>query len=181
MLDEPTNHLDIDSRAALVEAINDFPGAVILVSHDRHLLEACADRLWLVADGTVVPFDGDMDDYRRRVLSDRGSSMKTGATDGKSEGRTSRADMRRAAAERRAELTPLRQRIKSAESDMARLSGSLADIDKRLADPQLFARDPQQAARLAKARADASAALTKAEEEWLDASTAYENSMGVQD
>ena len=67
ILDEPTNHLDIDSRAALIEAINDYPGAVILVSHDRHLLDACADRLWLVADGKVTPFDGDLDDYRRGV------------------------------------------------------------------------------------------------------------------
>ncbi len=72
MLDEPTNHLDIDSRAALIEAINEFPGAVILVSHDRYLIEACADRLWLVADGTGRrPFDGDLDDYRRLVLAAR--------------------------------------------------------------------------------------------------------------
>ncbi len=70
MLDEPTNHLDIDSRAALIEGINDYPGAVILVSHDRYLIEACADRLWLVANGEVTPFDGDLDDYRRRVLSE---------------------------------------------------------------------------------------------------------------
>ena len=68
MLDEPTNHLDIDSRSALIAAINDFPGAVILVSHDRYLIEACADRLLLVADGRVAPFDGDLDDYRRLVL-----------------------------------------------------------------------------------------------------------------
>src|SRR3954470_4968724 len=70
ILDEPTNHLDIDSRTALIEAINDYPGAVILVSHDRHLLDASADRLWLVADGKVTTFDGDLNDYRRRVLSD---------------------------------------------------------------------------------------------------------------
>ena len=69
ILDEPTNHLDIDSRAALIEAINDYPGAVILVSHDRYLLEACVDRLWLVAGGKVKPFDGDLDDYRRHVLA----------------------------------------------------------------------------------------------------------------
>src|SRR5256885_7285538 len=68
ILDEPTNHLDIDSRAVLIEAINDYPGAAILVSHDRHLIEACADRLWLVGDGTVAPYDGDLDDYRRLVL-----------------------------------------------------------------------------------------------------------------
>ncbi len=72
ILDEPTNHLDIDSRAALAEAINDFPGAVIMVSHDRYLIEACADRLWVVADRTVTPYDGDLDDYRRSVLSARG-------------------------------------------------------------------------------------------------------------
>ena len=76
ILDEPTNHLDIDSRAALIEAINDFPGAVILVTHDRYLLEACADRLWLVQGGTVKPFDGDLDDYRRRVLSDSGADSR---------------------------------------------------------------------------------------------------------
>ena len=72
ILDEPTNHLDIDSRAALAEAINDFPGAVIMVSHDRYLIEACADQLWVVADHAVTNFDGDLDDYRREVLSARG-------------------------------------------------------------------------------------------------------------
>jgi ATP-binding cassette subfamily F protein 3 len=60
ILDEPTNHLDIDSREALMLALNDFPGAVILISHDRHLIEATADRLWLVRDGTVAPYDGDL-------------------------------------------------------------------------------------------------------------------------
>src|ERR1700733_14766750 len=68
ILDEPTNHLDIDSRAELVEAINEYEGACILVSHDRRLLEACVDRLWLVAEGTVRNFDGDVADYSRFVL-----------------------------------------------------------------------------------------------------------------
>src|SRR6201995_3431338 len=72
ILDEPTNHLDIDSRAALAEAINAFPGAVIMVSHDRYLIESCADRLWVVADHAVTNYDGDIDDYRRLVLSSRG-------------------------------------------------------------------------------------------------------------
>src|SRR5438270_819635 len=79
ILDEPTNHLDIDSRAALAEAINEFPGPVIMVSHDRYLIEACADQLWVVADRTVTPYDGDLDDYRRMVLSARG--MRTSARD----------------------------------------------------------------------------------------------------
>jgi ATP-binding cassette subfamily F protein 3 len=68
ILDEPTNHLDIDSRRALLDALNEYRGAVILITHDRSLMELVADRLWLAADGTVAPFDGDMDDYARLVL-----------------------------------------------------------------------------------------------------------------
>ena len=74
VLDEPTNHLDIDSRSALIAAINSYPGAVILVSHDRYLIEACADRLVLVANGQAVPFDGDLDDYQKLVLTQRGAN-----------------------------------------------------------------------------------------------------------
>src|SRR3954470_2747451 len=95
ILDEPTNHLDIDSRAALIEAINDYPGAAILVSHDRHLIEACADRLWLVGDGTVAPYEGDLDDYRRLVLG-RDAKVRDSAEDAT---KVSRTDQRRAAAE----------------------------------------------------------------------------------
>ena len=80
ILDEPTNHLDIDSRAALAEAINEFPGAVIMVSHDRYLIEACADQLWVVADQTVTTYDGDLDEYRRMVLSARGVRDQLRAT-----------------------------------------------------------------------------------------------------
>src|SRR5262249_28095813 len=119
ILDEPTNHLDIDSRAALVEAINDYPGAVILVSHDRHLIEACADLLWLVSDGTVAPYDGDLDDYRRVVLG------REARTNGERDARVSRTDLRRAAAEKREELKPLKRRINVAEQAVARLSAEL--------------------------------------------------------
>jgi len=170
ILDEPTNHLDIDSRAALIEAINDYPGAVILVSHDRYLLEACADRLWLVAGGKVKPFDGDLDDYRREVLAERGA----GASEPKAASAPSRADVRRAAAEKRAETAPLRQRVKQAEEQIARLTKKLADIDGKLADGALFTRDPAKAAELAKARAQTADALHAAEEEWLAASSALE-------
>ncbi len=171
ILDEPTNHLDIDSRAALIEAINDFPGAVILVSHDRYLLEATADRLWLVADGKVTPFDGDLDDYRRAVLSER--SGGAGETKAQNAG-PSRSDVRRAAAEKRAETAPLRKRVKDAEAAMARLSKDLAAIDGKLADGSLFAREPAKAAELAKTRADIARGLAAAEEEWLEASSALE-------
>jgi len=170
ILDEPTNHLDIDSRAALIEAINDYPGAVILVSHDRYLLEACADRLWLVADGRVTPFDGDLDDYVRLVLSERGGRSASE----KSAPQADRAQARRAAAEKRAETAPLRKRVQKAEGEIARLTAELEKLDASLADGTLFARDTAKAATLAKTRADTANALAAAEEEWLAASEALE-------
>ena len=170
ILDEPTNHLDIDSRAALVEGINNYTGAVVLVSHDRHLLERCVDRLWLVADGRVTPYDGDLDEYQQIVLSDRGGTTKTE----RDASRAARADVRRAAAEKRAELAPLRQRINATEKLMGKLNQDIAKIDAQLADPQIFTRDAAKAASLSKARADAARQLEKAEEDWLEASSEYE-------
>jgi len=171
VLDEPTNHLDIDSRAALIEAINEFSGAVILVSHDRYLLDACADRLWLVADNTVTPFDGDLDDYRRRVLSESGADPQPAA---KPAPRPDPGAARRAAAEKRAETAPLRKRVTKAETELAHLTRQLHKLDATLADGDLFARDPVRAAELAKTRARVVDAIAKAEEEWLAASEALQ-------
>jgi ATP-binding cassette subfamily F protein 3 len=173
ILDEPTNHLDIDSRAALIAAINEYSGAVILVSHDRHLLDACADRLWLVADGKVKTFDGDLGDYRRRVLSDRGDSgdRKRGERGTK----TARDSERRAgAAAPRPAGKPLRQRVQRAEAEVTRLTSEIEKLDAALSDGQLFARDPGKAAAMAKARAEHASALAKAEEDWLAAGAALE-------
>jgi ATP-binding cassette subfamily F protein 3 len=191
VLDEPTNHLDIDSRAALIEAINAYRGAVILVSHDRFLLEACAERLWLVADGGVKPFDGDLDDYRRQVLSGGsvgggspgaggGTNSDRGGADavsGAGEARASRAELRRAAAEKRGELAPLKRRIDELDRTIARLAKLIAEIDAALADPALYTRDPARVAALGKERADATAALAAAEEQWLTLSGEYESAM----
>jgi ATP-binding cassette, subfamily F, member 3 len=165
ILDEPTNHLDIDSRAALAEAINEFPGAVIMVSHDRYLIEACADQLWVVADGMVASYDGDLDDYRRAVLSTRGAKVLTRE---RAPNRNERNDASTRPKEKR---IPLKQRISEAEAEMARISGIIEKIDAALALPDLFTRDPKQAAQLSKARASASDALTRAEEAWLTASS----------
>jgi ATP-binding cassette subfamily F protein 3 len=167
ILDEPTNHLDIDSRAALAEAINDFPGAVIMVSHDRYLIEACADQLWVVADHAVKTFDGDLDDYRRTVLSVRGAR-----TEPQDRGSDKPVRDRSDRAERR---VPLKRKIAEAESEMARIQGIIEKIDAALALPDLFTRDPKQAAQLGKARAGAEIALQRAEEEWLTASTQFDD------
>jgi ATP-binding cassette, subfamily F, member 3 len=174
ILDEPTNHLDIDSRAALAEAINEFPGAVIMVSHDRYLIEACADRLWVVADHTVTTYDGDLDDYRRMVLSARG--MRTSSRDrGSNERGNGRDKPARNGNEKR---VPLKQKISEAEAEIARINGIIAKIDTALALPDLFTRDPKQAAQLSKARAGAASALQRAEEEWLAASSQYDEAAG---
>jgi len=167
ILDEPTNHLDIDSRAALAEAINDFPGAVIMVSHDRFLIEACADRLWVVADQAVRNFDGDLDDYRRLVLSSR--LVRVNAREGRE--RASRERPERGRSERQ---KPLMQRISEAEAEIARINGIIAKIDAALALPDIFNRDPGQAAQLTKARAAATEALRRVEDEWLAASTQHD-------
>jgi ATP-binding cassette subfamily F protein 3 len=172
ILDEPTNHLDIDSRAALAEAINDFPGAVIMVSHDRYLIEACADQLWVVADQAVTDFDGDLDDYRRMVLSARG--MRASSRDANNNER-GRDKPQRGKAEKR--VSP-KQRISDAEAEIARINGIIAKIDTALALPDLFKRDPKQAAQLVKARAGAESALQRAEEDWLAASSEFDEAAG---
>ncbi|CAO4152713.1 MULTISPECIES: ABC-F family ATP-binding cassette domain-containing protein [Methylorubrum] len=165
ILDEPTNHLDIESRQALVEAINDYEGAVILVSHDRFLIEACADRLWIVGNGSVTTFDGDMDDYRRLVLA--GPERVDSANEGTG---GQKAEARRSAVERRAALAPLKKRLETIEARMAKLSGAIEKIDAALADGTAFLKDAAKAGDLARMRAEAAEALAKAEEEWLEVS-----------
>jgi ATP-binding cassette subfamily F protein 3 len=172
ILDEPTNHLDIDSRAALAEAINDFPGAVIMVSHDRYLIEACADRLWVVADHAVTSFDGDLDDYQRLVLSAR--SKPEPSRDG-NERAAGRDRGERAKGEKQ---KPLKQKISDAEAEIERITAIIEKIDAALALPDIFARDPKQAAQLGQARANAASALQRAEEEWLQASAQYDEAAG---
>jgi ATP-binding cassette subfamily F protein 3 len=165
ILDEPTNHLDIDSRTALMEAINDYSGAVILVSHDRFLIEACADRLWLVSGGTVKPFEGDMDDYRQLVLS--GGLDSSTQRDDRPQAAASRTDERRAAAERRVALAPLRKKLEATEGRMTKLADAIAKVDAALADGTAFQKDPAKASELARKRAEAAQALAAIEEEWL--------------
>ena len=169
ILDEPTNHLDIDSRAALAEAINEFPGAVIMVSHDRYLIEACADRLWIVADRTVTNYDGDLDEYRRLVLSTRNGEPAPRERNAASE------KPQRPKSDNRGSL---KKRIAEAEAEIARVSEIIAKIDTALALPDIFTRDPKQAAQLSKARANAAEALARAEEQWLEASTQFDEAAG---
>ena len=169
ILDEPTNHLDIDSRESLIHALNDFPGAVILVSHDRHLLEATADRLWLVKDGAVNPYDGDLDDYKTLVTGVSADRREKREAD-----KASKADRRREAAARRAALEPLAKEIRATEGLMDRLRKRIDAIEDELANPALYEKDPIKATRFAKERSELAAQLNAHEERWLTMSTEYE-------
>jgi len=169
ILDEPTNHLDIDSRESLIEALNEFPGAVILISHDRHLIEATADRLWLVKEGTVKPYDGDLADYRQEVVGDAGDRRARRDAD-----KASKADRRREAAQRRAALEPLAKQIKATEALMDRIRKRLDTIEDELANPALYGKDPTAATQLARERSELGGALSGHEERWLQLSEDYE-------
>jgi ATP-binding cassette subfamily F protein 3 len=175
ILDEPTNHLDVDSREALIHAIAEYEGAVILISHDRHLVEATADRLWLVADGTVRAYDGDMESYRAELLQARAPrAERRSGSEASGENRASRADQRRAAADRRAELAPLKKAMQAAERTVERLTGELAKLDALLASPDLYA-DAAKASRISQERGQTAKRLMEAEEAWLAATSAYED------
>ena len=175
ILDEPTNHLDIDARNELLTALNDFDGAVILVSHDRRLIEATADRLLLVADGHVTPFEGDLDDYRRFLLTGDNAPTRRVENNSAPEAKVSKEDARRNAAEKRQNLKPLKDKVTAAEHQIATLNAELAKLDKTLSDPLLFTKDPAKATSVSKKRADAARKLEAAEKTWLAASEAYEN------
>jgi ATP-binding cassette, subfamily F, member 3 len=167
ILDEPTNHLDIDSRAALIEAINDYEGAVVLVSHDRYLLEACADRLWLVAEGTVRAYDGDMDDYAKLVLS------KTRSDEPKRPANEPAAAP--PATPKRRDAGQMRRALAAAEEKVEKLTTLLGRVDAALASPEAFTRNPPEAARLAAQRDELAQALAAAEEQWLALAAEAEN------
>ncbi len=174
ILDEPTNHLDIDSRRALIEALNDYNGAVILISHDRHLIEATVDRLWLVNNGTVTTFEGDMDEYRDIVVA---SGKKKDDKPQASDDAASKAEQRKQNAEKRASLAPLKKKINEIESLTGKLEKTIQALDAELADPVLYEKAPAKAAEKAKQRGEAAAKLAAAEEQWLELSSEYEEAM----
>lgn len=177
ILDEPTNHLDIDSRRALIEALNDYNGAVILISHDRHLIEATVDRLWLVNNGTVAPFEGDLEEYRSIIVAS--SKKKDDRPQAGAEEQASKSDQRKANAEKRASLAPLKKKITEAEAMTAKLEKLIQALDKELADPALYEKSPAKAAEKAKQRSDAAAKLGECEELWLELSAQYEEAMSA--
>jgi ATP-binding cassette subfamily F protein 3 len=187
LLDEPSNHLDIDSRQALVQAINEFAGAVVLISHDPHLIELTVDRFWLVKDGLCRQFDGDLADYRDLVLAedrsgaDRGSRYRARDPEDRKSGRRDPEDRksgRRDPEERkpaRRNATPaaqppdLKRQLEQSALAVDKLSQALALIEKKLADPALYNETAHTIAEWQRKHADVAKRLSDAEDTWLRA------------
>jgi ATP-binding cassette subfamily F protein 3 len=161
VLDEPTNHLDVDSREALIHAINDYEGAVILISHDRHIIETSADRLWLVANGTVKPFDGDMDDYTDFILGRAPQKREAPAP--------SPAPVKAPAPVARANPATVKKQIQEITFKMSKLQEKIDVLDRALQDNQLYIADPKKAASFATLRAKLACELEEQETQWLEA------------
>ncbi len=165
LLDEPTNYLDLEMRHALTLALQDFEGALVLVSHDRHLLRCVSDQLWLVADGKASPYPGDLEDYRRWLLEQRHRDSEPKPQSG-----LSRREQRRLEAQKRRRLQPLKQALARAEAEFDRLSALRAELERELADPSLYQTgDKERLHRLLRRQGELDRRLAEAESAWLEA------------
>jgi ATP-binding cassette subfamily F protein 3 len=171
ILDEPTNHLDVDAREALIQALNGYEGAVLIVSHDRHMIEMTTDRLVLVDQGSAREFDGTLDDYVAMILAG------DAAASDKAESKANRKDARRAAAEAREQSKSLRARVREAEAEVARLAAQRSAIDLAMFDPKAAEASLARLTMgdLMKRRAEIEAKIEAAEAAWLEASGSLED------
>ena len=177
ILDEPANHLDIHAREALVEALNDYQGAVLLITHDAHLAAAAADRLWLVNKGAATPYDGDLSDYRALILAANKSQPKN---DNKKPAANQRQQSRKISAEVRQNLQPLKRAVEAAETRVEKLNGALTRLDQALAEPGLFDKNLARATKLSKERGALLSAIEKTEANWMAALETYENAKNAE-
>ncbi len=171
LLDEPTNHLDVDAREALVHALSEYDGAIILVTHDAHLIDLVCDRLWLVADGTCRSFDGDLEAYGRLLMEQRREARRQSraATAESKAGTkpTDKREARRARAREREATANLRKSIKDAEARMEKLAGRVARLEEKLADPEVYGGPTAKLMELQVAHKEAKDELAETETQWL--------------
>jgi ATP-binding cassette subfamily F protein 3 len=174
LLDEPTNHLDMEMRLALTMALQDFEGALVIVSHDRHLLRTVADDLWLVSDGKAEEFDGDLDAYRQWVIN-RDKAEREAATPTSLASNNNKKQDRQAAAAKRQQLQPLRNAVKKAETLMDKLNTSLSALEEKLADNELYTdANKDKLKDLLQQQVGLKSDLQQAETDWFEASEALE-------
>jgi len=173
LLDEPTNHLDLDMRHALGMALQDYTGALVVVSHDRHLIRSIADSLWLVADQRATPFDGDLDDYAQWL--ERSSTPQTDEPVASVDSAEARKAQKRAEAERRNRLSPLRAEVRKLEEQISALESERLEVEQRLTEASLYAAaSKDELKRTLERQKDIAKAVTAAETRWLTASEELE-------
>lgn len=189
LLDEPTNHLDLDMREALSLALSTYKGALILVSHDRHLLEAIADKLWLIDDGNVSEFNGDLNDYQE-FLNKKNREYKEKLNEKiqkqpnqnlvseKAKAQTYKTkEQKKLEAQKRQSLRPLKLEIEKLEKQMEKIKKSLADIDTTLSDLELYSKEPEKVEILSIERAKLSDELDECEVAWIEKQDELEQAM----
>ena len=177
LLDEPTNHLDVDAREALVHALNEYDGAIILVTHDAHLIDLVCDRLWLVADGACKPFDGDLEAYAKLLIEQRREARREARAEQAAAGggdRTDKKEARRERARRREETADLRKSVQAAEKRMESLAQRIKELETRLADPNVYGGPTAKLMELQVAHKQAKDKLAATEAEWLAAQETLE-------
>ena len=189
LLDEPTNHLDLDMREALSLALSTYKGALILVSHDRHLLEAIADKLWLIDDGNVSEFNGDLNDYQeflnkknreyKEKLNEKTQNQpKQNLFSEKAKAQTYKTkEQKKLEAQKRQSLRPLKLEIEKLEKQMEKIKKSLADIDTTLSDLELYSKEPEKVEILSIERAKLSDELDECEIAWIEKQDELEQAM----
>jgi ATP-binding cassette subfamily F protein 3 len=181
LLDEPTNHLDLEMREALTEALQGYEGALIVVAHDRHLLRATVDELWLVDDGRVVPFDGDLDDYRDRVLGKRNADRSAAAPDtGDAPAPSDRKARKRAEAQARQKRSDLKKPLLARQAElelaMAVETAEKTELDRFLASPDAYVDPAKEELKAALARiGELTWSLARMESEWLTLAESIES------
>lgn len=173
-LDEPTNHLDVDSREALVQAINTYDGAVVMVSHDPHLLELTCDRLWIVEKGGCKSFEGDLEEYKRQLIESRKPEKKSSGDDSGNAANQKKANRQDRAAQRAAQA-PLRKAAKEAEKRVEKLSAEKEKLETKMADPKIYEGPSDKLQELQIKLGEINNQLEEAEMEWLDAAEQLEN------
>lgn len=169
VLDEPANHLDIDSRAELIRSLNTYEGAVVVISHDRNLLEAVVDRLWLVDAGKVEPYEGSLEDYRKLQLEKDKDTVKV-----KEKDENSRKRSRQERAKSIKEIAPLKRKTEMLEKKIEEAQDALEKIDQRLTQEDLFTTNPDKAVELTQTRAKVEALIQALEIDWYAALENYE-------
>lgn len=168
LLDEPTNHLDLDMREAIVMALQEFEGAIVIVSHDRHLLSSCTDEFYLVAHGRVAPFDGDLADYYQWLQQDARQAANAAQADTPASSNVVRKDQKRLEADLRNLLRPVKQKVEKLELQQEKLTKELAAIEEKMADPDIYdAKRKAELTELLAKQASASSSLASIEEDWF--------------